>query len=673
MTATVHSAAGIAAGTGAGIGASPAGLDVDGRDPLGADMASGATGLLAVFNRAGVLAPADVHVARMLGRVAEVADESVLLAAAFAVRAPRLGHVRVDLASISETATREIDDAIDLRQLPWPAPDEWVDAVRKSTLAGADRPLRLQGDALYLDRYWALERQVAADLQLRAALGAPAVDESVVTAGLDLLFAPDDTAHDPLGGGAGAVAPLAASGAAGTEPAVEPGPDWQRVAAETAVRRRLSIIAGGPGTGKTTTIARVIVLLYDQAMKIGGSPPLIALAAPTGKAAARLAEAVHDEASRLDIDASVRKFMNDLKGTTIHRLLRSSPQNRTRFRHNRTNRLIHDAVIVDETSMVPLSLMARLIEAVRPEARLIFAGDPEQLASVEAGAVLGDIVGPARAGGGVASPAGEAGTGSGAIRDTIVVLRKTRRFAGILASLASAIQAGDADRVMELLAAGDPKLQWIEVEDPVAAAGNNELRTLTVAAGTAVVAAAGEGRVRDALDAMAEFRILCGHRHGPAGALVWGDHVEKWLADAIPGLLAGGAWYPGRPLLVTANDYSLNLFNGDTGVVVAGRDGRVAAAFERAGGTEEVSPARLGSVESAHAMTIHKSQGSQFRTVAVVLPGADSPILTRELLYTAVTRAREKVILIASAASVRAALDRPITRSSGLRDLLWDE
>ena len=152
---------------------------------------------------------------------------------------------------------------------------------------------------------------------------------------------------------------------------------------------------------------------------------------------------------------------------------------------------------------------------------------------------------------------------------------------------------------------------------------------------------------------------------------MWGEHVEKWLAAAIPGLLAKGVWYPGRPLLVTANDYSLNLFNGDTGVVVSGADGRPAAAFERAGGIEEVSPARLGSIESAHAMTIHKSQGSQFRKVAVVLPGADSRILTRELLYTAVTRARETVILAGSAESVRAAVERPVTRSSGLRELLW--
>jgi exodeoxyribonuclease V alpha subunit len=171
---------------------------------------------------------------------------------------------------------------------------------------------------------------------------------------------------------------------------------------------------------------------------------------------------------------------------------------------------------------------------------------------------------------------------------------------------------------------------------------------------------------------MAEFRILCGHRHGPTGALTWGGRVEDWLAAEIPGLLGRGAWYPGRPLLVTANDYSLNLFNGDTGVVVSSQSGRATAAFERGGTIEEVSPHRLASVESAHAMTIHKSQGSQFRTVAVILPGPDSPILTRELLYTAVTRARERVVLVAAESSVCRAVERPITRSSGLRELLWN-
>jgi exodeoxyribonuclease V alpha subunit len=640
----------------------------DDRDPFDATLAAGATGLLAVFNQAVVLAPADVHVARMLGRVALVEDEAVLLATALAVRAPRLGNVRVDLSSIADTATRDLDDGGDLSQMPWPEATEWVAGVARSRLAGVGGPLRLEGNSLYLDRYWCLEREVAEDLRARAGLEVPSVDRAALEAGLVALFPPEpppgDTPDLP--------------DAAGPSGSI----DWQREAAAIAVLRRLSIIAGGPGTGKTTTIARLIDLLFQQSVAAGGPPPLIALAAPTGKAAARLAEAVHEEAGRIATDPATREFMQQLNGMTIHRLLRSLPHNKTRFWHNRSNRLIHDAVIIDETSMVPLSLMARLIEAVRPEARLVLAGDPEQLASVEAGAVLGDIVGPARSragdgrgvpgdDGGAPGGGSRVGQGSATMAESIVVLRRTRRFSGILAQLAGAIQRGDAQAALDLLRSGDPALKWIEVENPTAAAADAGLRSSAVSAGKAVVDAARAGDVSTALEKMGEFRILCGHRHGPAGALTWGDHVEGWLAAEIPGLLARGSWYPGRPLLVTANDYSLGLFNGDTGVVVAAGDGRLAAAFERSSGLEEVSLSRLGSVESAHAMTIHKSQGSQFRSVAVVLPAAESAILTRELLYTAVTRARNHVVLVGPQESVLRAIVRPITRASGLRELLW--
>ena len=629
-------------------------------DPFEASLATGASGLLATFNRAGVLSPADVHVARMLGRITGAEDDAVLLAAALAVRAPRLGHVRVDLSSIRETATRDVDEGGDLRLLPWPDPAEWRGAVAASGVAGEGCPLVLEGSALYLDRYWFLERQVAADLLARAQAPPPTVDLRLLGQGLDRLFPPDEAVDDGTGGADMAEGEGVPGSGAGV--------DWQRAAAAAAVQRRLSIVAGGPGTGKTTTIARVIALLHEQSVAAGAPPPLVALAAPTGKAAARLAEAVHEEASRLPVKEPTRSFMAGLRGTTIHRLLRSQPQNKTRFRHNRANRLIEDAVIVDETSMVPLALMARLIEAVRPEARLVLAGDPEQLASVEAGAVLGDIVGPAR---GEAGGSGAEPRPAGAIADAIVVLRRTHRFSGILSTLATSIQRGDADAVIALLRQGDEALQWLDVESPTAAAADPRLRRAAVRAGVAVVEAARAGTAREALQRMSEFRILCGHRHGTAGAMVWGEQVERWLAAAVPGLFARGAWYAGRPLLVTANDYSLGLFNGDTGVVVTTPEGRPTAAFERAGGLEEVSPTRLGSVESAHAMTIHKSQGSQFRAVTVVLPGADSPILTRELLYTAVTRARAQVTLVGSEESVRRAIERPISRSSGLRDLLW--
>ena len=315
-----------------------------------------AAGVLREFNEAGVLAAADLHVARRLAELAGETDEAVMLAAALAVRGPRLGHVFVDLEEIRDTVTVDTDEPVDLSALPWPDADGWVGRLAASPLVavgeepGDPRPLRLVGSALYLDRYWREERQVAADL-LALAGEAPGP-------------VPDDLARF-----------------------FEPG--RQRDAAETALRRRFAVIAGGPGTGKTTTVARTLALILEQ------GDPLVALAAPTGKAAARLTEAVHDEAAKLDVDEHVRARLLALEASTLHRLLGWRPDSRSRFRHDRGNRLPYDVVVVDEASMVPLSRMARLVEAVRADARLILVGDPDQLASIEAGAVLGDIVGAA--------------------------------------------------------------------------------------------------------------------------------------------------------------------------------------------------------------------------------------------------------------------------------------
>ena len=311
-----------------------------------------------------------------LARFAGEADERVLLAAALAVRAPRLGHVYVDLATVRHTATVDVDVPVDLQTLPWPDPPAWVAALLGSPLVangenGPDvRPLRLIGSWLYLDRYWREERQVAADLAVRA----------------EHSFGrrrPGSAARRP-----GPAVPRRRTERRGR-------PDRQRLAAAVAVLRPLTVVAGGPGTGKTTTVARILALLDEQAQAAGAPPPLVALTAPTGKAAARLEEAVHQEAATLDVADELRSRLLGTKASTLHRLLGWQPGNRSRFRHHRGNRLPHDVVVVDETSMVSLSQMAKLVEAVRPDARLVLVGDPQQLASVEAGAVLGDIVGPA--------------------------------------------------------------------------------------------------------------------------------------------------------------------------------------------------------------------------------------------------------------------------------------
>ena len=635
-------------------------------DPNDARRARRAPVLLRPFNDIGVLSAADVHVAARMAELAGEQDEWVALAAAFAVRGPRLGHVLVDLATIRSTAAVDSDEPVDLSALPWLQPDEWIRRLTASGLVavgedadpGAARPLRLVGSTVYLDRFWREEREVAADL-LTFSDGTPAiVDEAVLTDGLARLFAG------------------------------EPADSRQRLAAATAVLRRFAVVAGGPGTGKTTTVARIVALLVEQSAATGDPPPLIALAAPTGKAAARLQEAVHAEAATLAVGDDVRSRLLDLHASTLHRLLGWRPGSHSRFRHHRTNRLPHDVVIVDETSMVSLSLMARLVESVRPDARLVLVGDPGQLTSIEAGAVLGDIVGPATAGPmmraqaraalaavtGHDIPAGADPPSDGAaIGDGIVVLDRVHRFGGGIAQLADAIRRGDPDDVMSVLESQLDDVSWIAVDaaEPEAELALAEVREEAVTAGRRVVEAARAGEARDAIAALGAFRVLCAHRRGAQGVAAWTARIESWLATAIPGFEPDGPAYVGRPLLVTENDYELRLYNGDTGVVVQTAPDRVSAAFERGGELLEFTPTRLGAIETAVAMTIHKSQGSQFDTAVVLLPAATSRILTRELLYTAATRARSRLVLVGAESAVRAAVARPVARASGLRDRLW--
>ncbi|MBJ7330469.1 MAG: exodeoxyribonuclease V subunit alpha [Solirubrobacteraceae bacterium] len=583
-------------------------------------VADAGSGLLATFNAADVLGSSDVHAARRLGALAgaSVSDE-VLLAIALAVRAPRFGHVFADLSSVVATVTVEPESGVDVAALPWPEAEPWIAAVAACPLVavGEDTdngafPLRLAGSALYLDRYWRQERALASDLR-RLASGAPVVDDGVLGAGLGRLFTDD----------------------------------VQRRAGEVAVRQRLSVIAGGPGTGKTTTVARVAALLLEQ----GAS--LIALAAPTGKAAARMEEAVHAEAASLDVSAETRERLLGLSSSTLHRLLGWRPDSRSRFRHGRENRLPHDVVIVDETSMVSLSMMESLVSAIRPGSRLVLVGDPGQLTSVEAGAVLGDIV------------------ASSALAQGVVTLERVYRHGGGIAQLASAISQGDDDEVIDLLLAGMDDVVWLDIDAAVASADElEEVREVAVASARGVVSSAAAGEAADALRALEGFRLLCAHRRGPHGATTWMRTLEHWLAEGVPGFDPGAEWYVGRPLLVTENDYGLKLFNGDTGVVIAVGDDRVEAAFERSGEPVTFSPTRLGAVDTVYAMTIHKSQGSQFGTVAVVLPDAGSAMLTRELLYTAVTRARERVVLVGDEDAVRAAVRRSTGRASALSALL---
>jgi exodeoxyribonuclease V alpha subunit len=548
--------------------------------------ARSATGLLRTFADAEVIESSDVHVAQRLTALAKEPDETVALAVAMAVRALRTGSVCVDL--------RSVEEQVDVDGLPWPDVDDWLAALQASTLASAPPTLRVDGDLLYLDRYWLEEQQVCDDV-----LTMIATKPKQVSPDIDRLF-PE-------------------------------GFEEQRAAANVALSQGLTVLTGGPGTGKTTTVARLLALLAS------GTRLRIALAAPTGKAAARLQEAVQLEVGKLD--KADQEALSGLHATTLHRLLGSRPDTSARFRHNRGNRLPHDVIVVDEASMVSLTMMARLLEAVRPDARLILVGDPDQLASVEAGAVLADLV-------------------DGLDESKLAALKTPHRFGESIGALASAIRAGDADQAIDVLRAGGDHVEWIDTDQP-----SEHLRKVVVPQARRLREAAILGDAEEALRTLDEHRLLCAHRRGPYGVRYWNHQTERWLAEET-GEPIWSAWYAGRPVLVTANDYGLGLYNGDTGVTVV-RDGVLRAVIA---GSERVefATSRLSEVDTMHAMTIHKSQGSQADEVTVLLPPQDSRLLSRELLYTGLTRAKTRIRVIGPEASVRSAVDKRVVRASGL-------
>ena len=558
-------------------------------------LVAGATGLLGELNRAGVLSAADVHVATRTGDLAGESREEVLLAAALAVRAVRNGSVGVDLGTI-----RDIEP-----DLPWPDAEGWADAVSSSALSRAG-VLRHELGLVYLDRYHRLEQQIADDVRARTQQSPPVVDEPALAAALEVVRDRHFSAE-------------------------------QEEAAVAACRQWTTVITGGPGTGKTTTVARMLALLSSQSDR----PLSIALSAPTGKAAARLAEAVGDELPAGFVDRVGRP-----DAMTLHRLLGWRPDNTTRFRHDRGNRLKYDVIVVDECSMVDLTMMARLLEAVRPQTRLVLVGDPRQLTSVGAGAVLSDLV---------------EGLPDALVRG----LSANYRSAADIQAVADALRdAEDADAVLEALRSGSDQVEFVETDDPAAI-----LRPSLVEQAVAVRRRAFSGDAEGAIEELGRHRLLCAHREGPRGVRLWNRQVEQWLGEET-GDPIYGAWYVGRPLLVTANDHALEIYNGETGVAVLA-DGRLRARIDGARrGLTDLAPGRLDAVDTMHALTIHKSQGSQAEAVTVLLPEEGSRLLTRELFYTAVTRAQDRLRVVGSEAAVRAAVATRAQRATGLRQRL---
>jgi len=610
-------------------------------------IAMSATGLVGEFNAAGVLDSGDVHFARRVATVCGESEEQVLLAAAFVIRALRQGSVCVDLSAINKLVLTDSEELIDVSQLPWPDPQVWYDACLASPMIDSGlastndvRPLRLAHGLLYLDRSWRQEETVRSQIVKRITGGAPDLNQPALVAALKRLF-PDPPA------------------------------DRQRLATAVGALSLFTVIAGGPGTGKTTTVARLIATLKSSELDTQ-RPLRIAVAAPTGKAAARLTEAVRSAAQAMSsLDQAA---VQDIEAQTVHRLLGARFNS---FTFGADNHLPHDVVIVDEASMVSLGLMARLFEATRSDARLILIGDPDQLASVEAGAVLGDIV----------RSSGEQDDSlttrlravvphdidEHPVFNGVVTLNRPWRFAsgGAIAELAVAIETSAGEQVVEVLRSGQTEVEFVEQAEierrqPM---GLERLRADVIAAAVAMRHAAQDGDSETALKALERHRLLCAHRRGPYGVQRWSDDVARWLQESDGIDRRRERWYAGQPLLINENNQELGLFNGDTGVVL--RDsGRLRAAFFRKGQIELFSPELLPDVSTVYVMTVHKSQGSQFDAVSLVMPPVNSPLLTREMFYTAVTRAKSRVRVIGSAESVNIAVTSPANRASGLRGRL---
>ncbi len=598
---------------------------------------------------AGVFGATEVHAAALIGDIVErdgQASGEVVLAFALAMWAPLHGHSCIDLDTVADLVAAEqaiaaadvgLDDGA-TAPLPWPAVDGWRAALRASpavrevaevdAVAVLDQhPLVLFGRRVYTQRQWVDECAVATSVRRRASR---TVAPTLATTVLDRLVPPqiDGTANR------------------------------QHAAATTASAALLTVVAGGPGTGKTHTVANLL------AAELAGSPGVrVRLAAPTGKAASRLSEAVAATAERAletgDLDADVAARLGGMEATTVHRLLGWRPDSRTRFRHDAANPLDVDLLVVDETSMLALPLTARLLAALPDDCRLVLVGDPDQLRSIEVGTVLADLV--------------AAGQPGGQLGGQVVRLVRQHRTGtdSPIGPLAEAIRLGDADGVVDLMVAdADPRLRFVEIadgSDPSTGAGIGAVLEAVSPAYSAARDAALAEDPEAAYAAAGTARILCGHRRGPFGVASWNDVVEAKVTGHDAGTERRAP--AGRPLLATRNDPRTGLANGDPGVLVrVGTTRR--AVFRRAGELVTFDLAELDAVETAYALTVHKSQGSEYDTVAVVHPPADSPLVSRELLYTAVTRTASRLVVVGSAASIRRAVLTPNRRVSGLADAL---
>ena len=620
--------------------------------------------MISELHRQGVVTDLDKHFTDFIMKTAPNPNPELELASVLVSTRMREGHICLDLNLL---AGQKWPDAASSPAIQCYQTGAWCDALYKTGMVGNPgdkKPLVLdQSNArLYLYRYWHYQQELADSIRQRAEIQHDLSEHAFLSQRMNQLFM--KTGDDEI--------------------------DWQKTAAFTALFKNFCVITGGPGTGKTFTVANILALMIETHLP---QTLRIALAAPTGKAAARLKEAVRQAKLESKAPEIVKAAMPD-DASTIHRLL-GTISDSPYFRHNADYPLSIDILAVDEASMVDLPLMAKLISALPPNARLLLLGDKDQLASVEPGAVLGDICGTHQNAADAFSDAFSkncrAVTGhqpsvtkhASSLDDCIVELKKGYRFKGdsgikVLSRATNKIESPGGEqalqRVIHCVRQGQyPDVQQFPAASVYDARGLHDDFKQTVKIGLApYLEAMAENRSPDVIfQAFSRFRILCALRKGPFGVEQINLLTERLLQRN--GLIKAGLnGYKGRPVMITRNDYNLKLFNGDIGLTWPAPDTDELRVYfpDEDGRMRPINPRRLPEHETVYAMTVHKSQGSEFENLLLLLPDRQSPVLTRELVYTGLTRAKKNVTLFADQQILINAARRPILRSSGLRELL---
>lgn len=583
-------------------------------------------------------------------RLSGESAHELFIAAALTSSQTRAGHICLDLSQLEDAGFLRENFGNDVHNLKIPSVEAMTSMLGKWSVVGqpgAFKPLILDDmNRLYLNRYWAYQNKLATFINLRTQnVIEPGSVESLREI-LNKYFSP----------------------APGEEI------DWQKIAAITATLKTFCVITGGPGTGKTHTVAKLLAVLLEQS---GDLALKILLAAPTGKAAMRLQDSIRNVLLELDCGEEIKSAIPE-EAYTIHRLLgtiRHSPY----FRRHEKNRLDVDIMVIDEASMVDVALMSKLVEALPADAKLILLGDNNQLASVEAGAVLADICDTGRPhdysrefitrlesvyGDGLAVQSAD--NHAVALQDCIVDLKKSYRFEeqrGI-GALSRAVLAGDGLQALNLLKEAEhPEIEWHDLTK------ENAFGTLKNYFDSLITSSS----LDEALSGFDKVRILCAVRQGPQGVETLNHQINQYVRRKIRARM-NKEWYPNQPILVTQNDYNLGLYNGDLGIISPDTESNdeLKVHFRQPDGSiRKIRPFRLPEHETAYALTVHKSQGSEFERVILLLPNSDTPILTRELIYTGITRATKKVEIWGYEDIFCAAVSRVIKRRSGLRDALW--